>query len=135
MHCRGKPQDGFLHDSVKDIEPEVFNYLQQHLLTAQNRGIERDRIVCDPGFGFGKTPGENLSLLANMHKFSLLDRPILVGLSRKSFLDTACNENQISAATVAALMLATQRGASIWRVHDVAAAVVAANLIGGLAKL
>ncbi len=125
MHMRGTPQtmqQGDLRSA--DIVGEVAEALAARLAVAMAAGIPREAIVLDPGIGFGKTVEQNVALLAGLRRLAALGRPLLVGLSRKSFLGalTGRTVDEREAATTAAHALATLEGAHVLRVHDVAAA-------------
>jgi len=118
------------------VDAEVMAFLRERIDAAQAAGIGRERIVGDPGIGFGKTPAQNLELLAHQQVLLMLGVPILVGWSRKSTLARfaglaakapagrpPAEQAQLEAASVVAAVLAVQRGARIVRVHDVAATV------------
>jgi dihydropteroate synthase len=136
MHMRGSPrsmQDEAVYD---DVATEVTAFLRDRIDAVQAAGIGRERIVADPGIGFGKTPAQNLELFAHQHALLALGVPILVGWSRKSTLARlaglaatapagrpAAEQARLEAASVVAAVLAVQRGARIVRVHDVAATV------------
>ena len=123
MHKQGQPQTMQIEPSYHDVLREVMEFLRSRIAVIEATGIKRDRIVIDPGFGFGKTVEHNLILLRNLNLFSELGVPLLAGLSRKSMLGkiTGQNvENRLSASLAAAL-IAIQRGANIVRVHDVKA--------------
>jgi len=108
----------------------------QRVEAAQQAGIARERIVVDPGFGFGKSAGHNLDLLQNLGTIAGLGQPVLVGLSRKSLFGKITGKpvaDRVS-ASVAAALLAVERGAALVRVHDVAAtrdALLVLNAIEG----
>jgi dihydropteroate synthase len=106
-----------------DVVAEVRDFLSARAAACVAAGIARDRIVVDPGFGFGKTVAHNLTLLARLGEIAALGFPVLAGWSRKSSLGriTGRPADDRLAASVAAAMLAVQRGARIVRVHDVAA--------------
>ena len=91
-------------------------------------------MVCDPGFGFGKTLTHNLTLLRDLESFRGLRRPILVGLSRKSFLKLIGGSQYLAITNEQAHVWAAARGAAIWRVHDVPAACHAARLAGAFGR-
>jgi dihydropteroate synthase len=113
------------------IITEVSNFLRERISAAEVAGIARERLVIDPGFGFGKTLEHNLELLNNMRAFTLLGVPVLAGLSRKSMLG-AITGREVGgrvAASVAAALIAVQRGASIVRVHDVQETVDALKVL------
>jgi len=137
MHTRGRPdewqsQPRLEHD---EVVPEVFRRLCEGLATAEAAGITTSRIVLDPGFGFGKRGAENFTLLAGLGRLNELGRPLLIGLSRKSFLAEAVRRvepevqaqpNSRKTATIAGNVAAILTGAHILRVHDVQAAREAA---------
>jgi dihydropteroate synthase len=105
-----------------DVVAEVQAFLRNRLAIARAAGIASERLLIDPGFGFGKTLNHNLELLRRLDELSLEGRPLLVGISRKSMLGavTARPVEDRLAASIAAALLAAQRGAGILRVHDVA---------------
>jgi len=122
MHKQGQPQTMQDHPIYNDVVNEVSSFLSARKQACMDAGIRAERIVLDPGFGFGKCLQHNLKLLANLNQLSKLNCPLLVGLSRKSMFGQICDaktENRVSASVTAAL-LAAQQGAVILRVHDVA---------------
>jgi len=123
MHKQGDPQSMQQDPYYVDVVHEVREFLARRVAMCEARGISRSRIVIDPGFGFGKRPDHNLTLLRNLPALSNLGIPLLVGLSRKSTLGRITGQpvDGRTAASVAAAVLAVQRGAAIVRVHDVAA--------------
>ncbi|MDD2700537.1 MAG: dihydropteroate synthase [Sideroxydans sp.] len=134
MHKQGTPQSMQQQPDYRDVVSEVADFLKQRVAVAEQAGIARDRIVIDPGFGFGKTLAHNLDLLRELQGFSALGVPVLAGLSRKSMLGavTGRDVNERLAASVAAAMLAVQRGAAIVRVHDVRETVDALKIINAV---
>lgn len=123
MHKQGDPQTMQQAPQYADVVVEVYDYLQQRIAAAERAGIARDRIVVDPGFGFGKALDHNLELLRRLDAIVALQVPVLAGLSRKSMIGrlTGRDAGDRVAGSVAAALLAVQRGAAIVRVHDVAA--------------
>ncbi|MFZ2163590.1 MAG: dihydropteroate synthase [Sideroxyarcus sp.] len=121
MHKQGDPQTMQQRPQYQDVIAEVSAFLRRRMVAAEAAGISRDRIVIDPGFGFGKTLAHNLDLLREMETFCAMGVPVLAGLSRKSMLGaiTGRDVDDRMAASVAAAMLAVQRGAAIVRVHEV----------------
>jgi dihydropteroate synthase len=106
-----------------DVVAEVKVFLQERLNAAQAAGIPRERLVIDPGFGFGKTYDHNIQLLRHLDRFTDLGVPVMAGLSRKAMLGKITG-NQVGDrvhASIAAALLAVARGAAIVRVHDVKA--------------
>jgi dihydropteroate synthase len=122
MHMIGEPRTMQTAPSYSDVVYEVRAFLVERLESCIGAGIPRERLVIDPGFGFGKTLEHNLSLLEHLDVFAGLGVPLLVGLSRKSMLGTLTGRatGERLAASVAAALLAAERGAQILRVHDVA---------------
>ncbi len=123
MHMQGAPSNMQENPQYKDIVSEVSNFLQQRINAAHAVGISQDRLVIDPGFGFGKTLQHNLELLNQLDKLAILGIPVLAGLSRKSMLGaiTGNNVNHRIHESIAAALLAVVKGARIVRVHDVKA--------------
>ncbi|MDD4928038.1 MAG: dihydropteroate synthase [Gallionella sp.] len=121
MHKQGEPQTMQLQPGYGHVLDEVAAFLRARIVVAEAAGIARERIVIDPGFGFGKTLEHNLALLRELEKLTLLGVPVLAGLSRKSMLGalTGQNAQQRMSASIAAALIAVQRGAKIVRVHDV----------------
>jgi dihydropteroate synthase len=121
MHKKGDPATMQDNPVYADVVAEVKSYLAARIAAAEAAGIARERIVADPGFGFGKTAAHNLELLRRLAEFSELGVPIAVGLSRKSTLGaiTGRPTGERLAASLAAALLAAQAGATILRVHDV----------------
>jgi dihydropteroate synthase len=122
MHMRGTPWDMHTHARYEDVVAEVISELGDRIRAAERAGMARDDIVIDPGFGFAKTAGQSLELLRRMHRLSALGRPIVVGVSRKSFLGAVAGEQDARRrlpASLAAGLFALARGAAILRVHDV----------------
>ena len=121
MHKQGNPESMQLAPQYADVTDEVLAFLKTRVMAVQVSGIARERIVIDPGFGFGKTLVHNLTLLKNIQRFAELGVPVLAGLSRKSMLGaiTGRNVDERLAASVTAALLAVQRAAAIVRVHDV----------------
>lgn len=123
MHMQGEPRTMQQQPAYQDVLGEVTDFLQQRMAACLSAGIERENILLDPGFGFGKSLEHNLTLLRQLPLLGQLGRPLLVGLSRKSMLGqiTGRDVGQRVSASVAAALLAVQNGAWIVRVHDVAA--------------
>ncbi|MHB0925838.1 MAG: dihydropteroate synthase [Gallionellaceae bacterium] len=121
MHKQGNPQTMQAQPQYQNAVAEVGEFLRERIAAAEAAGIGRERIVIDPGFGFGKTLAHNLDLLRHLGKLRELGVPVLAGLSRKSMLGalTGREAGDRVAASVAAALIAVQHGASIVRVHDV----------------
>jgi dihydropteroate synthase len=123
MHMRGLPrtmQDAPAYASLMD---EIILYLRGAIERAQEAGIAADKIIVDPGIGFGKTLGHNLEIIKSLAEFKVLGRPVMVGVSRKSFLGSILNARPQERVfgTVASCVTAAKNGAKILRVHDVRA--------------
>jgi len=137
MHMLGEPRTMQRDPRYDDVVGDVREFLAARLAHAVAQGIDERRIWLDPGIGFGKTVEHNLELLARLDEIVALGRPVVVGTSRKSFLGTITGREAGDrvAATIATNVLALARGASVFRVHDVAEAhdalaVAAATLRG-----
>ncbi|HKO69040.1 MAG TPA: dihydropteroate synthase [Burkholderiaceae bacterium] len=123
MHMQGTPGTMQQAPYYRDVTKDVVQFLAQRLQYARSRGIDMRCIAIDPGFGFGKTDAHNFTLLAELSEFERMQVPIVVGLSRKATLGRASSravDDRVS-ASVAAALLAAERGANVVRVHDVAA--------------
>ena len=123
MHMQGQPATMQKQIHYDDVVREVTDYLRGRVDEAVKAGIARSRLVVDPGFGFGKTAEHNYRLLQQLDQFQQLGLPVLVGLSRKSMIGQATGRpvEQRLHGSVAAAMIALERGARIIRTHDVAA--------------
>jgi dihydropteroate synthase len=123
MHKQGQPQTMQIEPEYQDVLNEIMDFLRSRVAVVEAAGIKRERMVIDPGFGFGKTVTHNLILLRKLHAFAELGVPLLAGLSRKSMLGklTGQDVEHRLPASLAAALIAVQRGASIVRVHDVRA--------------
>lgn len=134
MHMRGEP--GTMQDDphYESVTQDVARYLQQRMVACADAGIEADRVVLDPGFGFAKTLAHNLSLFKHLEALHRLGRPLLVGVSRKSMigltLERPVDERLYGSLALAAL--AVTKGASILRVHDVAQTVDVVRMIAAV---
>lgn len=123
MHKQGQPQTMQQAPQYRDVVAEVDGYLRARVAAAEAAGIARSRIVVDPGFGFGKTLEHNLALLCELDRVAAAGVPVLAGLSRKSMIGALTGRavGERVFGSVAAALIAAQRGAAILRVHDVAA--------------
>ena len=125
MHMRGSPESMQEQPEYDDVLAEVSNFLSERSARLQGLGVAAERIVLDPGIGFGKSVAHNLALLARQAELLTLGQPLLVGWSRKSTLGAITGRDvaQRGPASLAAALAAVQWGARIVRVHDVAATV------------
>jgi dihydropteroate synthase len=136
-HMRGEPRSMQADPVYDDVVSDVKAFLEQRLAAATAAGIAEERIMLDPGIGFGKTLAHNLELLRRLGELVALGQPVVIGTSRKSFLGriTGREADDRLAGTIATNVLALERGASVFRVHDVrpvadALAVAAATVRG-----
>jgi dihydropteroate synthase len=136
MHMQGTPQTMQINPQYNDVVAEVKAFLQQRLNACEAAGIDKSRILLDPGFGFGKTREHNITLIQHLASLSSLGQPLLVGLSRKSVLGQLSagqvTGNDVDArlyASVAASVISAMVGAKILRVHDVKATVEALKIV------
>ncbi len=122
MHMQGEPGSMQDNPSYDDVVAEVETFLLQRAQAAMDAGIARDKIILDPGFGFGKTLDQNLELFRALPRLRSHGFPLLVGISRKSMIGaiTGRDVDQRLAGSLAFAVLAAQRGADVIRVHDVA---------------
>jgi dihydropteroate synthase len=122
MHMLGDPRTMQLDPRYDDVVAEVKAFLEERIAFAVAAGIEEQRILLDPGIGFGKTVEHNLELLRRVDELVALGRPVVIGTSRKGFLGrlTGRDVDRRLAATIASCVVAYERGARVFRVHDVA---------------
>ena len=139
MHMQGEPRTMQDDPHYDDVVSDVRRFLAERVFACEMSGIEKKRIVVDPGFGFGKTLEHNLALLRALDQFAALGVPILVGLSRKGMIGALTGRDKPfdrAAGSAAAALLAVQKGAAIVRVHDVAmtrdALAIWAGVSGGV---
>ncbi len=134
MHMQGLPRTMQTDPQYDDVVADIIRFLDSRLDACTKAGIDRRRIVLDPGFGFGKSLAHNYEILARLDEFSALGCPLLVGMSRKSMignlLDLPVPERATASAILAALAL--ERGANILRVHDVKQTMQAIRLVEAL---
>ena len=123
MHMQGEPRTMQLDPTYEDVAGEIASFLEERLRFAVDAGIPEDRICLDPGFGFGKTMEQNFELLRRLGEIVSLGRPVLVGISRKRALGRILGDPEATtgplSASIAAAVEAYERGATIFRVHDV----------------
>ena len=138
MHMLGEPRTMQVDPRYDDVVDDVRAFLEARMAYAVGEGVREERIMLDPGIGFGKTIDHNLELLRRLDEIVALGRPVVVGTSRKSFLGRITGREDVKArvpGTIATNVLALARGASVFRVHDVAesrdALLVAAATLAG----
>ena len=137
MHIQGTPETMQRRPSYADVVAEIRDYFRERIDYAQGRGIKREKIILDPGIGFGKRLEDNIAIIRQLRQFTEFDLPVMVGLSRKSFLGLLGGEKtpeKREAETIAANLVAARNGAAILRVHDVDATVKALRVWRALAE-
>ena len=142
MHMRGEPRTMQVDPRYDDLVGEIREHLSRAAERAERMGVERSRLVVDPGLGFGKTAAHNLELIRRLPEFAVLELPLLVGPSRKSFIrrlvkppevkDIPADLPVVETGTQAAVAAAVIGGAHIVRVHDVAATVATVKVIDAI---
>jgi len=122
MHIKGTPKDMQKNPVYEALIPEIMDYLRESIERAREAGIPEDRIIIDPGIGFGKTFEQNLEIIHNLHEFTFLEKPVLIGPSRKAFIGKILGDAPVTdriEGTAAAVAISIMNGANIVRVHDV----------------
>lgn len=135
MHMQGTPRTMQKAPHYRDIIADIYAFFEQRIAFAVHAGVRRDRIILDPGIGFGKTVAHNVELLRRLRAFEPLGFPVLVGASRKNFIGVLTGVDrpqERGAASVAAAVWAAGHGAAIVRVHDVRETCAALNITGEL---
>jgi len=138
MHMHGEPHSMQQAPDYDDVVGDVHRFLTERMFAAEMAGIARKNLLVDPGFGFGKGTAHNLALLAQLQRFTELGVPVLAGLSRKRTIGELTGRDDARdrvAGSVAAHLIAAQRGAMILRVHDVAATVDALKVWNAVAAV
>jgi len=136
MHMKGLPRTMQEKPHYENIIKDIVEFFTQRIENCVQRGINKQRLVLDPGFGFGKNLSHNFQMLAQLNQFKTLELPLLAGISRKSMLGDLLNrdvEQRLSGSLTAAIV-AIQQGASIIRVHDVAETVDALKVLKAVAQ-
>lgn len=131
MHIQGEPKTMQQEPHYDDLFGEISDYFAQRITACEAVGIARDKLILDPGFGFGKTLQHNLQLLKNMQRLQSFGLPLLVGMSRKSMIGNTLNKpvDERLYGGLAVAVMALERGASIVRTHDVAPTVDALAMV------
>jgi len=122
MHIKGTPKDMQANPIYEALIPEITDYFRESIRLAVESGITEDKIIIDPGIGFGKTFDHNLEIIKNLREFTLLEKPLLVGVSRKAFIGKILGDAPVSErleGSEAAAAISVLNGANIIRVHDV----------------
>jgi len=131
MHMQGEPRTMQKNPQYGDVVTEVADFFRQQYTRALECGVDPMSIAFDPGIGFGKTLEHNLALLRNLGRLRVSDRPLVVGVSRKSFLGKLMGSNEMSerlAPTIAFTAILRERGADVFRVHDVKESIAALRI-------
>ncbi|MFN3481230.1 MAG: dihydropteroate synthase, partial [Thermodesulfovibrionales bacterium] len=137
MHIKGRPKDMQLNPSYEALIPEIMDYLRISIRLAIKFGVKEDRIIIDPGIGFGKTFEHNLEILNNLREFTLLERPVAIGVSRKAFIGKILGDLPPAErldGTAASVAIAIYNGANILRVHDVREMVRVARVVDSIMR-
>jgi dihydropteroate synthase len=138
MHIKGAPRDMQKNPVYEALIPEIMDYLRGGIRLALESGVAEDRIIIDPGIGFGKTTEHNLEIIHNLYEFTLLEKPLLIGPSRKAF--TGCvlggvpPEERLE-GTAAAVAISIMNGANMVRVHDVKEMVKLAKVADAIKRM
>lgn len=137
MHMQGEPRTMQHNPEYGDVVEDLLRFFRERIQACGEAGIPRERLLLDPGFGFGKRLEHNVALLARLERFSELGLPLLVGISRKSMIGALLGDAPVAErlhGSVAAAVLAVERGAAIVRVHDVKPTVEALKVVQALRR-
>ena len=137
MHIKGKPKDMQQNPVYEALIPEIMDYFRISIRLAKKFGIREDLMVLDPGIGFGKTFDHNLELLNNLEQLTLLEKPLLIGPSRKAFIGKILGETAATErleGTAAAVAVSIMKGANIIRVHDVKEMAKVARVVDAIKR-
>ena len=132
MHMQGQPRTMQSHPKYGDVLDDIRAFFEQRITACENIGIKRNRLILDPGFGFGKTLEHNVQLLSKLDDFTSFDLPLLVGISRKTMIGALLDDapvDQRLQGSVSAAVIAAMKGANIIRVHDVQATADAMKIV------
>lgn len=137
MHMQGRPRTMQEKPEYNDVLREIKGFFKDRMRVCEEAGIGRDRIIIDPGFGFGKTLNQNLLLLKGLSEFRTLDAPLLVGISRKSMIGAILDlsTDQRLYGSLAAAVIAVWQGARIVRTHDIKATVQALRVCNAVLEV
>ena len=136
MHMQGMPRTMQENPQYNDIIDDILEFFMQRIKECEQSGISKERLILDPGFGFGKTLAHNYEVLAKLEQFKALGLPVLAGISRKSMIGNLLNRdvNERLAGSLAAAIVAVQQGTNIIRVHDVRESVDVINVLKTVAQ-
>ncbi|MDX1334642.1 MAG: dihydropteroate synthase [Gammaproteobacteria bacterium] len=137
MHMQGEPRTMQANPEYGDVVADVKGFLSDRIEACVAAGVDKTRLVLDPGFGFGKTLGHNLQLLNRMEEFQVLGCPVLAGISRKSMIGAVLNDAPVDQrlyGSLSAAVIAAMKGADIVRVHDVKPTADALKLVAAIQK-
>ena len=136
MHMQGMPRTMQENPQYTNVIEDILDFFRQRIDCCEQNGINKERLVLDPGFGFGKTLAHNYEVLANFAQFKSLGLPVLAGISRKSMIGNLLNRevNERLAGSLTAAIVAIHQGANIIRVHDVQESVDAINILKAVAQ-
>jgi dihydropteroate synthase len=135
MHMQGSPRTMQKDPTYNDVVDDIKDFFSQKIEACIEVGIAEDKIILDPGFGFGKTLDHNLEILKRFNEFKSFGLPLLAGLSRKSMIGTLLDDRNVGgrvSGSVTAAIIAVQNGADIVRVHDVLETRDALTILGGV---
>jgi dihydropteroate synthase len=138
MHIKGTPKEMQKNPVYEALIPEIMDYLRESIKSAKEAGIAEDMIIIDPGIGFGKTFEHNLEIIHNLYNFTLLEKPLLVGLSRKAFIGKILGDvpaGERLEGTAAAIAISIINGANIIRVHDVKEMIKVAKVANAVKRM
>jgi dihydropteroate synthase len=137
MHMLGEPGNMQVNPQYNNVVEEVFEFLNERISACEQGGISKSHIIVDPGIGFGKTLEHNLLLLRNIKRFHNIGVPVMLGASRKSFIEKISPKASVGKrlpGSLAAVMWALSQGVQIFRVHDVAATRQAMDVFSAIRK-
>ncbi|MDP2959847.1 MAG: dihydropteroate synthase [candidate division Zixibacteria bacterium] len=137
MHIQGTPRNMQENPFYENVVEEIKDYLKESIKIAKDAGIEEEKILVDPGIGFGKTLEDNLKILRNLKEFTDLGRPLLIGVSRKSFIGKILDlpvEERLE-GSLSALTVCIMSGANVLRVHDVKKSKRVARLVDAILRI
>jgi dihydropteroate synthase len=138
MHIKGSPKDMQKNPVYEALIPEIVDYFRERIRSATESGIPKDKIIIDPGIGFGKTSEHNIEIINKLDEFTLLEKPVLIGPSRKAFLGKMLGDEPAGErleATAAAVSISIMKGANLVRVHDVKEMVRVAKVADAVKRM